>query len=243
MTPSPNDNYAQARKEAAELLGLDSAQPMCPADALRVDLATVLRRTIDAQTEIVFDGEPVDLKELMNAITRLTDLLPAKKLPQAQDDDPRKILFRELMEMRERGEMATELIDQARKAKGSVVEAEEGDRLRAENEQLRAEIAVLRGGGGNPAPAITPPLSDIVPPGERAECDRGPRPGPDDPRPPSTLVIDAEPVPEFVASVPVRTGPVRPAPSFDYGAAMQHVRPDGTISQSPLSGRGRWGPV
>jgi hypothetical protein len=70
--------------------------------------------------------------------------------------------------------------------------------LSAENAQLRA---ALRG-----STVIDPPTRDIVPPSERAECDPGARPGPDDP--PKPRVIDARPNPP-AASAP--TKPPRPA--------------------------------
>ena len=80
--------------------------------------------------------------------------------------------------------------------------------LSAENAQLRAAL------GGRvstiPTPfsdAVTPRLSDIVPPGERAECDTGPRPGPDDPQRRSTRVIEGKPNPPAARSAP----PSRPA--------------------------------
>jgi hypothetical protein len=61
---------------------------------------------------------------------------------------------------------------------------------------LESEIAALK---GVPAPrrdsaAIDPPTSDIVPPCERAECDAGMRPGPDDPPRRSPPVIEGRAV-------------------------------------------------
>jgi hypothetical protein len=41
----------EARREAAELLGLDLGRPICPADNLKVDLVLALRRVIDAASE------------------------------------------------------------------------------------------------------------------------------------------------------------------------------------------------
>jgi hypothetical protein len=92
------------------------------------------------------------------------------------------------MEMRERGEVPPEGWHQHRI-----------NGLELENERLRAQLV-----GAGLAPAlpdvsiridtstvINPPLSDIVPPGERAECDAGVKPGPDDWRAQrSTTVIE-----------------------------------------------------
>jgi hypothetical protein len=77
--------------------------------------------------------------------------------------------------------------------------------LSAENAQLRAAL------GGSQSPfdrqmtrqrdissAITPPTCDIVPPSERAECDPGVKPGPDDwraQRSPVTIEVKANPPP------------------------------------------------
>jgi hypothetical protein len=99
--------------------------------------------------------------------------------------------------------------------------------LSAENAQLRAAL-------GGSTTAITPPTCDIVPPGERAECDAGARPGPDDkPRRPGP-VIEAVPNPPA-------------APAYDYNREQgwkDYVLPDGNISPTPFGGsRKFWGPV
>jgi hypothetical protein len=103
----PSD-YAQARAEAAALLGLDIGR-LNPSDSLRLDLAVVLRRAIDVQTESAFDGQPIDLPRLMTAIERLTALLP--ELQHAHRPDPRAALLELLLTMRDReelGELAVE---------------------------------------------------------------------------------------------------------------------------------------
>jgi hypothetical protein len=84
--------------------------------------------------------------------------------------------------------------------------------------------------------AIIPAESDITPPGERAECDPGVKPGPDDWRARrSTTVIEGRANP-----------PPAAAPAYDYSREQgwkDYVEPDGTIRTTPR-GRGHyWGPV
>jgi hypothetical protein len=116
----PSD-YAQARAEAAALLDLDLEQ-LSPADAMRLDLAVVLRRAIDAETESGFDGGPIDLPRLLTAIERLTALLPARELSASKRVDPREQMWAVYCAMRERGE-----IGERRAADPTVITPTEAD--------------------------------------------------------------------------------------------------------------------
>jgi hypothetical protein len=171
MTEPRNDDRAQARREAATLLGVD-VDHLSAADGLRVDMISALRLVIDSEQAAVLAGGSADLGKLNVAVQSLIALLPGRELPEPASSrpDPRKIMFDTYMAMRRRGELGDRAAEPSLRA--------QIDQLRAENESLRAVL-----GSGSTA-AITPPTCDIVPPGERAECDPGMRPGPDDPRPP-----------------------------------------------------------
>jgi hypothetical protein len=133
--PESND-LAKAHREAAALLGLDPAHPLCPADGLRVDLVSTLRLVIDAAGETVLEGGSVDLSRLVNAVETLIRLLPGRELPQPAREhdrnDPQRLLFEMYMAARRRGGVSDE---------GKIV-----DGLRDEVEALQAEVAELKAG-------------------------------------------------------------------------------------------------
>jgi hypothetical protein len=168
------DDLAKSRAEAAALLGLDVARPLCPADALRVDLVSTLRLTIDAASANVLEGGSADVGRLVGAVEQLQKLLPrASTEPEARRSDPRKALLELIMQQRERDGVPTEGI--------------------SEVAALKAEIAALKAGGltGRAAGLAVTPI-DVVPPSEIGEFFRGaPRPGPDDhlapPRTPTVI--------------------------------------------------------
>jgi hypothetical protein len=116
MAEQQRSDAELARREAAVLVGLDPARPMCPADSLRVDLVSTLRLVIDAATE------------------SLIKLLPGRELPKptSSRDDPRETMLRTYLQMRERGALAGEGYD------GKVARIAE---LEAEVAALKARLA------------------------------------------------------------------------------------------------------
>jgi hypothetical protein len=215
----------KARREAAILLGLDPARPLSPADALRADLIGTLRLVIDGAGEAVLEGSAVDIARLLSATEALVKLLPGRELPppavEGGSDDPRQLLFEMYMQMRERGGIPDEGLDR----RDNEIAA-----LPSENAKLRAAARAA----GLP---VAPTEADIVPPSERAECDPGPMPGPDDPAPPVVIEGKAEPAADD-------------ADAFDLRAGFGHVdepwrRFCTDVEGNPLSVRGRkyWGPV
>jgi len=142
----------EARREAAELLGLDLGRPICPADNLKVDLVLALRRVIDAASESVLDGSSVDISRLVNAVDTLTSLLPKKELAQREDDDWRERLWTMYKTGRDRAAAAGQGYD-------GVVATNE--KLTAEIEALRAELAALRG-EAPPEPGLPVARADNV---------------------------------------------------------------------------------
>src|SRR5262249_22805203 len=102
------DDRTQARKEAAELLGVD-VERLSPADALRCDMIASLRLVIDAEQSAVLSGSQADLGKLNTAVTSLIALLPNRELPPppaADEPDPRQIMWATYIGMRRRGELA-----------------------------------------------------------------------------------------------------------------------------------------
>jgi hypothetical protein len=175
MTEPRNDDRSQARREAAALLNVD-IDHMSPADGLRIDMISALRLVIDHEQGCVLSGGSADLGKLNVAVSSLIALLPGRELPapESQHEDPRQVMWEIYRTMRERGEIN--------------LKPEAGLHLRID--ELEGEVAALRAKLAGGPLAITPPLSDIVPPSERAERDVGPQRGADDPPPRSTTVIE-----------------------------------------------------
>jgi hypothetical protein len=101
------DDRAQARREAAILLGVD-IEHMSPADSLRVDMISALRLVIDAEQAAVLSGGQADLGKLNVAVQSLIALLPGRELPAptASGPSPQEIMLATYKRMRERGELA-----------------------------------------------------------------------------------------------------------------------------------------
>ena len=164
------------------------------------------RRLLDALVfELAKKPNEIDVR----VVTDLMAMLPRPVSAPERDNhpDPREVMFKIYMEMRSRGEVPPEGHFQHRIGE-----------LEHENERLRDQLV---GAGLAPALpdanssdrrtnlAITPALADIVPPSERAECDPGARPGPDDPPKRELLTIEGRAVPNPpAASAPAK--PVRP---------------------------------
>ena len=162
------------------------------------------RRLLDALVfELAKKPNEIDVR----VVTDLMAMLPRPVSAPERDNhpDPREVMFKIYMEMRERGEVPPEGWYQHRI-----------NGLEAEVATLRAQLV---GAGLVPALpdanssdrrtnlTIDPPLSAIVPPGERAECDAGPRPGPDDPPRRSTRVIEGNAAAVTPAAAPASRPP------------------------------------
>jgi hypothetical protein len=159
MPKKPTNDVLKARVEAAELLGFgDDPQRLCIADRLRVDLVVSLRAAIDhASASLLDDGSnSSDLARLVNAVEHLTKLLPERQLaaPESQRDDPRQVMWRIYMEMRERGEVPPEGHFRHRIAE---LEAKV-----AELEAALADGAVPVGAASPPQPGSAPALPDVA---------------------------------------------------------------------------------
>jgi hypothetical protein len=104
MTEPRNDDRAQARREAAALLGVD-IERLSPADNLRVDMVSALRLVIDSEQASVLDGGSADLGKLNVAMQSLIALLPGRELPEpaSNREDPREAMWATYKQMRDRG--------------------------------------------------------------------------------------------------------------------------------------------
>jgi hypothetical protein len=170
---------AQAKREAASLLGVD-ADNLSPADTLRCDLISTLRLVIDDAGATVLNGSSTDLGRLITATESLIALLPNRELPKpaprADDpNDPRKIMFETYMAMRRRGELA----EPTSTYEGMKAEVErlrgELAAFKSENEQLRVQLA-----GSVPLPPNVVPMRHATsePSARAAAAPQPPKPAP-----------------------------------------------------------------
>jgi hypothetical protein len=149
MAEPRNDDLAKARRESAELIGLNP-DSLSPADTLRCDLISTLRLVIDDAGATVLDGSSTDLGRLITATESLIKLLPNRELPPVQreggPDDPRERLWQMYSTMRARGAAAGLGYD------GLVLKVK----------ALEAELAALKGEAVPAEPAPPTPLPDKV---------------------------------------------------------------------------------
>jgi hypothetical protein len=206
MAEPRSDDLLRSRQEAATLLGVN-IDHLSAADGLRVDMVSALRLVITSEQATVLSGGSADLGKLNVAVQSLIALLPGRELPEPKPadggpNDPRTIMWENYLAARRRGEIA----DPTSTYEGRMAEIE---RLRAKVAELEAALAgsvplpnnVVKMSLRNDNP-ITPPTSDIVPPGEIGKTFVGPQRGPDDPPAKSTQVIDgkAEQPPQQLAA-------------------------------------------
>jgi hypothetical protein len=177
------DDAERAAIEACQLLGLgDDPSRLCPTDRLRCDLVAALRVVVDHAAATAMEGGSADVGRLVTAVEQLVRLLPPKSTEApSHRADPRAALFDLIMEQRARAGIPDEGLDER---------DDELAALKAEVEQLRA-VAMAAGLAVPHAACAAPTDVDIVPPGERADRDAGPRPGPDDKPPHVTIDADA----------------------------------------------------
>jgi hypothetical protein len=220
----PTNDALKARAEAAGLLNLNPRR-LSPIDVLRCDLVATLRATIDhTNAELLAGGATATVLAVhTGAIEQLRKLLPADRLePQEHRSDPRRALLALIMRQREHAGIPDEGIGRD----GEVAA------LKAEIAQLKARLGdapMVVEFDPDPPRSNVVPTSDITPPSEQAARDPGPRPGPDDPRPPTVIDVDA---------VDLRAG-------FSSDNSDQSWRNFATdVDGVPLTGRGKyWGPV
>jgi hypothetical protein len=183
MTDAPSI-YAKARADVAVMLGYD-LDNLTPEQATRLDIGTALRVLLDNQIGRLLRGKSLDARELLMASDALAKILPPLAAPPSEPrEDPRSVMFRIYMEMRQRGELnLREIPDE------EALQARISEQAR-EIERLKARLA----GGLAPALLDVPTAIDpteVVPPSEIGQCRAGPLAGPDDPPRRSPPVIEA----------------------------------------------------
>jgi hypothetical protein len=160
-------------------------------------LIATLRLSIDSAQADALEGRAADLGRLIVATESLVKLLPSEPpKPESQREDPRVVLWRIIKEGRDRLAEGFEGYD------GKVKQIEV---LQAELAAKDAELAALKTGSAPPdvplggimphrggSTVIDPSEADVCPPSEIGVALSGHVPGPDDPPPRSTRVIEAK---------------------------------------------------
>jgi hypothetical protein len=156
------DDAERSAVEACELLGFgNNPSRLCASDRLKVDLVSTLRLVIDHAGQVALEGGTADIGRLVGAVEQLTKLLPkAATEPASSRVDPREIMLRTYLTMRERGALAGEGYD------GKVARIAE---LEAEVERLTAALA---------EPTLAEPTPPPPPAGNVLTLSRGPSPPP-----------------------------------------------------------------
>jgi hypothetical protein len=228
------DDRAQARREAATLLGVD-IEHLSAADGLRVDMISALRLVIDSEQASILSGGSADLGKLNVAVQSLIALLPSQKLPETSPveggpDDWRTIVWENYLEARRKGESADPMSTfegrgrEIEKLRARVAELEasapECPNSVPSGEPINAATARDHAVGGNVVPLRTDDRSSVSP------------------SPPTATPASAKSVRHVADKIAAPPPPA--APAYDYNANQDwksYVEPDGSIRSTP---RGRW---
>jgi hypothetical protein len=215
------DDRAQARREAATLLGVD-IDHLSPADSLRVDMISALRLVIDSEQASILSGGAADLGKLNVAVQSLIALLPSSKLPEVapvegSKGDWRTIVWENYLAARRRGETADPM--STFEGRGREVE------------RLRARVAELESGAPAPVEDTSSPLPDNV-------VKLSPRS--DNPSPPAA---PPRPSPPPAAASAVFGDLVAVVDASSEEPWRDYVEPTGEIRSTPRGPGRYWGPV
>src|SRR2546429_1718047 len=98
MTTTPQtEEYLAARRESCRLLGLNPDN-LSPHEAIRADLATVLRLWLDGSQSTLLAGGSADPVKLLSVVEALTKLVPERE-QRSRGENPKQIMLRTYMEM------------------------------------------------------------------------------------------------------------------------------------------------
>jgi hypothetical protein len=174
-TQPQTEEYLAARRESCKLLGLN-ADNLTPHEMIRADLATVLRLWLDGSQSALLAGGNADPVKLLSVVEALTKLVPETE-HKSRGADPRAHMWAVYSEMRRRGADVGQGYD------GLKLTVE---RLQAENEQLKAQLAERA------AASVPPPAGDNVVPLRQSCASTGASPPPPKPAPaaPTGLLTD-----------------------------------------------------
>jgi hypothetical protein len=189
MTDDPARDYEALRVQTAKLLNLDTAD-LSATESLQLDLASLLRLSLDALQGAALAGREIDLGKLQSCYGML-----AKLLPRAVEAPPQ---LRESHAARHR---LAELIDNIAR----VADEDEDQRiaeLEAQITQLETEIdgknAAIRSLGGTvvaKAATPTPPASPPTP--EQTTSPPEPQRSPQPPLPPANAAVPRAYLPDI----------------------------------------------
>src|SRR5215813_1252597 len=193
------DRMKRARDELCAVLGYgDDPDALTVDQNMRVDLVLALKVALDDMRAALFRGETVDTGEMRDIASTLERYLPKQAQPEPVEPgevDPReklKDIVRRYWEAKEA----------SRSDQGLSPRVHDLESAQARIDDLEAELVRLRGSQPHALPApeaergvIDPPTGAITPPGEVGEFYvGGPRPGPDDPKPPVTIDHEGRPL-------------------------------------------------
>jgi hypothetical protein len=205
--------YQKVRATTIALLGFDPGD-LTPTQSARVDVATALRFAIDDMQQRLLNGQSVDSQRLLAASEALARLMPPSKEPSSEIT----------------GESARQKLLQTVLA---VIAAEDAESSQAASEMesiaaaMENDPAVLRRLECAER-VITPGEADVIEPLQFAIG--GVARGPDDPPPPSQVIVDVTP----------NQPPAPVPPAYDYVRNQDwksYINSDGSIRSTP---RGRW---
>jgi hypothetical protein len=136
--PSQQNDFLAARAESCRLLGLNP-DDLSPHEMIRCDLLTVLRLWLDGSQSALLSGGTADPTKILAVADVLGKLVPEPE-HKSRGEDPREIMWRTYLGMRQRGAAAGQGLDG----------------LKLENERLKAKIAELEAALAEP-PLVAPP--------------------------------------------------------------------------------------
>ena len=201
-------HYRKLRKELAAMLGYGDDPDALPiGQSMRLDVVTNLKCALDEQRGRLYRGEAIDSAEMLRLSDALDRYLPKHPEPVESDPfegvDPHKHLEDMLRRYWESKKATAAEQAAQRREQGLSEPFTDLDAAQARIDELEARYEPgndrLRDDSPRALPSpetervITPPLSDITPPGEIAKVRVGMEPGPDDHRANRwSTVIDGE---------------------------------------------------
>jgi len=237
-------DIALARREAAQLLGLDPDR-LTASDRLKCELVAALRAAVDDELMNVTSARSVDLAKLITAVETLTRFLQDAK----PKEDERGAIFKRdpykvLDELAERWRQADEA---TRRDQGLSPRISDPEEAQARIDDLEAELVRLRGAQPHALPspevekAIDVPTSAILPPGEQADNPRNQDYAPDLKRSGPPVTIEGTKLPPGARLVNGRIEPIPPQAKSgaETEAQRQRVNADRSLMHKVMNAPSR----
>jgi hypothetical protein len=150
MTTPQAEEYLQARLESCKLLGLDP-DDLTPQEAIRADVVTVLRLSLDASQGQLLAGGNVDPAKVLALAETLS-----RAIPEREDDDPNYEWWNDPDDPRYQLKQRWDRAIEAARVDEREAAAEEIARLEALVAEQSAEIEDLRAACAKPVGAARP---------------------------------------------------------------------------------------